>query len=153
MSVNTFLLLEEWLGPGGPPSLGSLRRKWRGTSLELSSSPPSERPRERRRISSLQFFPTASATVADPHRHLRIRRVDEVDALPLAVPPLRAKSWLCSHLFSCATSSKNSRCHSRGMGATLPQKPDFSRPQKGPISWPSARHPMVGHHWNHQGEF
>ena len=153
MPVNAFLLLEERRGAGGPPSLGYLWRERRGTSLELLSSPPSERPRGRRIISSLQFPPTAYATVLEPHLHRRIGRVDEGYALLLSVPPHLVKSWPCSHLFSRTTSPKNRLCHNQGMVATPPQKPAFSRPQKGPTSQPSAKHPMVGHRQNHQGAF
>ena len=148
-----FLLSEEWRGPGGPPFLGSLRRDWRGTLMGVLSSPPLERPRGKWRSSSLQFPPTDFATVVETHHHRRIGRVDEGDALLLAVPPHCAKSWPFSHLSSRTTSPKNILYHSQVMEATPPQKPASSRPQKVPMSQPSARQPMAGHHRNHQGAF
>ena len=135
-------LSEKRRGIGVPPSSGPFHKESKGTSLELLSSPLLERIRGRRRIPYLQFLPTSSVTVVDPHRHCQIGRVDKGDALILAVPPHCTNSWICRHLLIRVTSLPHSLCQGRGMDATPPQEPDLSRRQKDPMSWP--------HSWNTQ---
>ena len=62
--------------------------------MELSSLSLLDRPRGQQRSSSLQFSPTASAKVVEPHHRQRIVRVDGGDALILAVPPQSADVWI-----------------------------------------------------------
>ena len=130
--------------------------------LALLSSPPSERPRGRRRSSSLAYPPLPPQQAWTPTATVGSEEWTK-EMLQYQQSLLTAQRVGLAAAFSDAPRVPPHRlCHGGDIEVTSPEEPASSRPQKVPMSRPhsrtpqvnlKARHPMVGHHWNHQEAF